>query len=510
MTGQVLVLNATYEPLNVCSLRRACVLLLKSKAELIDALEKPLRSASASLPYPVVIRLLSYVRRPAGGRAAHHPPRRLRARRPQLPVLRRRGRPPDRRPRAPALARRPVELGQRRHGLRALQPAQGRPPAARDRHAAAQQAPSAVAQPLPDAAGDRGAARLARLPAAAARPLTPSRMEDEAELVALRRRVRELEALESVARGRARADRARRGAGRARRVGGDARCTPRCARSRSRARAARAARSRSAAARTARPTRSSARSPRSRRTSRTGASPIPLPTRRGAHGALVAWRSKPGRVQRARAGARRGRGRARRDGARRRARRDARPLRARGPPPRQEQPPDGRVAAAARRERRRRSRSARCATRSAACSRSPRCTTCSRRAATRTSTAPTSCAGSAGCCAARSTARSRPGRWRPSCSRPSARRRSRWCSASSPPTRSSTAAATRYIELRARRRVRRAHGQRPRPGPAAAHRDARAGTLDRARARRGRPRRHAALRAGTTACARRVRFPFVR
>jgi 5-methylcytosine-specific restriction endonuclease McrA len=64
MTGQVLVLNATYEPLNVCSLRRACVLLLKSKAELIDALERPLRSASASLPYPVVIRLLSYVRRP--------------------------------------------------------------------------------------------------------------------------------------------------------------------------------------------------------------------------------------------------------------------------------------------------------------------------------------------------------------------------------------------------------------------------------------------------------------
>ena len=39
MTGQVLVLNATYEPLNVCSLRRACVLLLKAKAELVEALE---------------------------------------------------------------------------------------------------------------------------------------------------------------------------------------------------------------------------------------------------------------------------------------------------------------------------------------------------------------------------------------------------------------------------------------------------------------------------------------
>ena len=220
MTGQVLVLNATYEPLNVCSLRRACVLLLKAKAELVDALERPLRSASASLPYPVVIRLLSYVRRPARGRPAHHPPRGLRPRRPQLPVLRRRGRPPDGRPRAAALARRPVELGQRRHRLRAVQPPQGRPAAARDRHAPAQQAPAAVADALPDAAGDRGAARLARLPAAAARPLTPSRMEDEAELVALRRRVRELEALESVARAAREPIELDEAHGGARRVGG--------------------------------------------------------------------------------------------------------------------------------------------------------------------------------------------------------------------------------------------------------------------------------------------------
>src|ERR1700712_236153 len=44
MTGQVLVLNATYEPLNVCSLRRACVLLLKAKAELVGGLERPRRS----------------------------------------------------------------------------------------------------------------------------------------------------------------------------------------------------------------------------------------------------------------------------------------------------------------------------------------------------------------------------------------------------------------------------------------------------------------------------------
>ncbi|MGZ4194725.1 MAG: HNH endonuclease, partial [Solirubrobacteraceae bacterium] len=31
--GRVLVLNATYEPINVCTVRRAVVLLLKEKAE---------------------------------------------------------------------------------------------------------------------------------------------------------------------------------------------------------------------------------------------------------------------------------------------------------------------------------------------------------------------------------------------------------------------------------------------------------------------------------------------
>ena len=36
MGGRVLVLNATYEPINVCTVRRAVVLLLKEKAELIE------------------------------------------------------------------------------------------------------------------------------------------------------------------------------------------------------------------------------------------------------------------------------------------------------------------------------------------------------------------------------------------------------------------------------------------------------------------------------------------
>jgi 5-methylcytosine-specific restriction endonuclease McrA len=62
--GQVLVLNASYEPLNVCSVRRAHVLVFKGKAEVIEQLEQPLRAAMASFPWPHVIRLLTYVRVP--------------------------------------------------------------------------------------------------------------------------------------------------------------------------------------------------------------------------------------------------------------------------------------------------------------------------------------------------------------------------------------------------------------------------------------------------------------
>jgi len=62
--AHVLVLNATYEPLNVCSLRRACVLVLKDKAEIVEVSGRPLRTASSTFPHPAVIRLVSYVRVP--------------------------------------------------------------------------------------------------------------------------------------------------------------------------------------------------------------------------------------------------------------------------------------------------------------------------------------------------------------------------------------------------------------------------------------------------------------
>src|SRR6478609_6916250 len=61
---QVLVLNASYEPLNVCSLRRAHVLVYKGKAEVVEELDRPLRSATDTYRWPHVIRLVHYVRVP--------------------------------------------------------------------------------------------------------------------------------------------------------------------------------------------------------------------------------------------------------------------------------------------------------------------------------------------------------------------------------------------------------------------------------------------------------------
>ncbi|MGI8558797.1 MAG: HNH endonuclease [Solirubrobacteraceae bacterium] len=62
--GRVLVLNATYEPINVCTVRRAVVLLLKERAEVLEHASWELRSESTAIHRPVVIRLTSYVHVP--------------------------------------------------------------------------------------------------------------------------------------------------------------------------------------------------------------------------------------------------------------------------------------------------------------------------------------------------------------------------------------------------------------------------------------------------------------
>jgi 5-methylcytosine-specific restriction endonuclease McrA len=58
----VLVLNASYEPLSVVPVRRAVALLLRNKAEVVEATERALRSMKLQMEWPLVIRLVYYVR----------------------------------------------------------------------------------------------------------------------------------------------------------------------------------------------------------------------------------------------------------------------------------------------------------------------------------------------------------------------------------------------------------------------------------------------------------------
>ncbi len=61
----VLVLNRNYEPLNVVSVKRAIVLLMKGKAEMVKPVNGlMIRAAREQMPVPSVVRLMVYARRP--------------------------------------------------------------------------------------------------------------------------------------------------------------------------------------------------------------------------------------------------------------------------------------------------------------------------------------------------------------------------------------------------------------------------------------------------------------
>jgi 5-methylcytosine-specific restriction endonuclease McrA len=64
MESAVLVLNQNYEPLNVCNVRRAFVLVLHGKAEVLEHGHGALHSTSFVFPLPSVIRLIVLIRRP--------------------------------------------------------------------------------------------------------------------------------------------------------------------------------------------------------------------------------------------------------------------------------------------------------------------------------------------------------------------------------------------------------------------------------------------------------------
>lgn len=60
-----MVLNNNYEPLSVCNVRKATILLLLGKAELIEKrAAKVIRSVSREFPFPSIVRLSHYVKVP--------------------------------------------------------------------------------------------------------------------------------------------------------------------------------------------------------------------------------------------------------------------------------------------------------------------------------------------------------------------------------------------------------------------------------------------------------------
>lgn len=60
----VLMLNASWEPLRVLTWQKAVVLVLQERAEIVEAGEGQIRSQRMNLPRPSVIRLLKFVKVP--------------------------------------------------------------------------------------------------------------------------------------------------------------------------------------------------------------------------------------------------------------------------------------------------------------------------------------------------------------------------------------------------------------------------------------------------------------
>jgi len=60
----VLVLNQNYEPLNICKVRRALVLLFRGKAEVLENGRGSLCSVSDMYDVPSVVRLIYFIKRP--------------------------------------------------------------------------------------------------------------------------------------------------------------------------------------------------------------------------------------------------------------------------------------------------------------------------------------------------------------------------------------------------------------------------------------------------------------
>lgn len=62
--SDVLLLNANYEPLNVCHVRRAVTLVLLGKADIIEESDRELFTSNGALTAPSIVKMRYHVRRP--------------------------------------------------------------------------------------------------------------------------------------------------------------------------------------------------------------------------------------------------------------------------------------------------------------------------------------------------------------------------------------------------------------------------------------------------------------
>lgn len=62
--SEVLLLNANYEPLNVCHIRRAVTLVLLGKADIIEEQSEELFTSNGKIVSPSIVKMRYHVRRP--------------------------------------------------------------------------------------------------------------------------------------------------------------------------------------------------------------------------------------------------------------------------------------------------------------------------------------------------------------------------------------------------------------------------------------------------------------
>lgn len=64
LNRQVLILNQNYEPMSVIAAKKAVVLLYLGKVEIIEHHSEYIHSVSRALPYPSIVRLMSFINMP--------------------------------------------------------------------------------------------------------------------------------------------------------------------------------------------------------------------------------------------------------------------------------------------------------------------------------------------------------------------------------------------------------------------------------------------------------------